>query len=172
MHINEPNIQGLQFPMKVKDFLKFEKLNRLNTKGTLHINVFELNGTVLTPIHINENYLQPQIDIKLYKNHYCSITKLHCLINKSSHMKHVCRRCLSAFSSKPVLLDHIDRCQKQKPTNTTFSCKDQLKFEDYHMKVSVRIRISADFECLINLKIIKILPKNCLNKFQLQWDFM
>ena len=74
-------------------------------------------------------------------------------------MKHVCRSCLTAFSSQQVLIDHIDRCQKQKPTNITFSCKDQLKFEDYHMKVPVPIRVYADIECIINLKIIQKLPK-------------
>ena len=63
-------------------------------------------------------------------------------------MKHVCRRCLTAFSSQPVLMDHIDRCQKQKPTNFTFSYKNHLKFEDYHMRVSVPVRVYADFECI------------------------
>ena len=63
-------------------------------------------------------------------------------------MKHVCRRCLTAFSSQPVLIDHIDRCQKQQPTKITFSWKDQLKFEDYHMKVPVPVRVCADFECI------------------------
>ena len=65
-------------------------------------------------------------------------------------------------------IDHIDRCQKQKPTNITFSCKDQLKFEDYHMKVPVPIRVYADFVCIIQPKNIQILPKYYLNKFQLQ----
>ena len=50
IHMNKLNLKGLDFPMKVKDIPKFEKLNNLN------VNVFELNGTVLTPIHINKNY--------------------------------------------------------------------------------------------------------------------
>ena len=151
------NIQGLDFPMKVTDIPKFENLNRLSTGGQqCCINVFELTGIVLTPIHINTNYDQPQIDLLLYQNHYCLIAKLHCLINKDSHMKHVCRRCLTAFSSQPVLIDHIDRCQKQQPTEITFSWKDQLKFEDYHMKVPVPIRVFADFECINQ-------PQNTIN---------
>ena len=128
--------------MKIKDIPKFENLNNLN------VNVFELTKTVLTPIHINTNYDQPQIDLMLYQNHYCLITKLHCLLNKDSHMKWVCRRCLTAFSSQPVLFDHIERCIKQQPTNITFSWKDHLKFEDYHMKVPIPIRVYADFECI------------------------
>ena len=139
-HFYKLNLEGLEFPLKVKDILKFEKLN------TLCVNVFELTGNVLTPIHNNKNYLQPQRDLLLYQNHYCFITKLHCLINKDSHMKHVCRRCFTAFHSNDVLNNHIERCINQQPTNITFSWKDQLNFEDYYMKVPVPIRIYADFE--------------------------
>ena len=135
--------------MKVKDIPKFERLNGLNTGGQqCGINVFELTGTLLSPLHINTNYDQPQIDLMVYENQYCLITNINCLINKDSHMKHVCRRCLTALSSQPVLIDHIHRCRKQQPTNVTFSWKDQLKFEDYHMKVPVPIRVYADFECI------------------------
>ena len=42
--------EALEFPMKVKDIPKFEKMNPRT------INVIELTGTVLTPIHINTNY--------------------------------------------------------------------------------------------------------------------
>ena len=136
----------LSFPMKVTDIPKFERKNRLN------INVFELTKNILSPIYINNNYNEPQIDLLLYENHYCLITKLHWLINKNSHMQHVCRRCLTAFSSQPVLIDHIERCIYQKPTNIKFSYKDHLKFEDHHMKVNLPIRIYADFECL-NIKV-------------------
>ena len=92
--------------------------------------------------------LQSEIDLLLFENHFCLITKLHCLLNKDSHMKWVCRRCLTAFSSEDILSQHIDRCQKQQPTNITFCWKDHLKFEDYHMKVPVPIRVYADFECI------------------------
>ena len=98
-HFDKFNLEGLDFPMKVKDIPKVENLNRLSSGGqqccipkALCVNVFELTGNVLTPIHINTNYDQPQIDLLLYQNHYCLITKLHCLINKDSHLKHVCRR--------------------------------------------------------------------------------
>ena len=147
MHENKLNLNGLDFPMKVKDIPKFERLNKLNIRGH-GINVFELTGNVLTPIYINENYKQPQIDLLLYKNHYCLITKLHCLLNIDSHMKHVCRRCFTAFYSNDVLNNHIEKCINQQPTNITFSWKNQLKFEDYYMKVPVPVRVYADFECI------------------------
>ena len=146
MYENNPNIQGLEFPLKVKDISKFERLNKLIIRSH-GIKVFELTGNVLTPIYINENYKHSQIDLMLYKNHYCLITKLHCLINKDPHMKHVCR-CFTAFCSNDVLNNHIERCINQQPTNITFSWKNQLKFEDYYMKVPVLIRVYADFECI------------------------
>ena len=160
MNFNKLNLEGLEFPEKVKDNPEFESLNNLN------INVFELTKTVLTPIYINKNYLQPQIGLLIFENHYCLITKLHCLINKDSHMDWVCRRCLTAFSSEDIPNQHIDRCQKQQPTNITFSWKDQLKFEDYHMKVPVPMKVYADFEC-VNQPTDDP-KKNYLNKFQLQ----
>ena len=142
MHINKLNLDNLEFPMKVKDIPKFERKNNLN------INVFELTNNILSPIYINNNYNEPQIDLLLYENHYCLITKLHSLLNKDSHMQHVCRRCLTAFISQHVLIDHIERCIYQKPTNIKFSYKDHLKFEDHYMKIPVSIRIYADFECI------------------------
>ena len=153
MYKHTLNIKGLEFPMKVKDIPKFERLNTQRAFGKSNIrghgiNVFELTGNVLTPIYINENYKQPQIDLLLYENHYCLITKLHCLINKDSHMKHVCRRCFTAFYSNDVPNNHIERCINQQPTNITFSWKNHLKFEHYHMKLPVPIRVYADFECI------------------------
>ena len=56
MHVNKLNLESLEFPMKIKDIPKFEKPKNSN------VNVFELTRTVLTPTHINKNYLQPQID--------------------------------------------------------------------------------------------------------------
>ena len=104
---------------------------------------------MLIPIHKNTNSDQPQISLMLYENRYCLITNLHCLINENSQMKHVCRRCLTAFSSQSGLIDQIDRGERWKPTNIAFSYENHLKFEDQHMKVPVPIRFYADFECFI-----------------------
>ena len=74
-------------------------------------------------------------------------------------MKHVCRRCLTACSSQPVLLDHMERFINQQPTEITFSWKEQLRFEDYHMKVPVPTRVYADFECIFQPKNNPNTPK-------------
>ena len=127
--------------MKVEKIPKFENLNKVS------IDEFELTNSVLTPIHLNTNYDQPQTDLLL--NQYCIITKMHCLIKKNSHRKWVCRRCLTAFRSEQILFDHTSRCIKQQPTDITFSWKDHLKFVDNFMKIPLPIRVYADFECII-----------------------
>ena len=65
MHFDRLKLKGLEFPMKVKDIPKFENLNNIN------VNVFGLTGSVLSPLHINMNNDQPQIDLLLFENHYC-----------------------------------------------------------------------------------------------------
>ena len=52
--ISALNIQNLELPMRIKDIPKFERLNNLK------IIVFELIGSVLSPVHIITNYTEPQ----------------------------------------------------------------------------------------------------------------
>ena len=74
MFLHTLNVEGLEFPMRIKDISKFERLYNLN------INIFEPNRSVLSPVQINTNYTQSQIDLMLYENHYCPIIKfrLYC----------------------------------------------------------------------------------------------
>ena len=163
MYLPTSCIEGLEFPREVEDIPKFEKFNNLNVK------FFELTNSVLTPFLINKKYLQPQIDLLLFENHYCLLTKWPCLVIKSSHMNWVCRRCLTAFSSEQFFFAHTSRCINQQPTNITFSWKDHLKVEDYHMKIPLPIRVYADFECINQpTKIPKVTQKYFINKLQLQ----
>ena len=71
-HFHELNQGDIQFRMKIKDIPTFERLNNL------HINVFELsaNDKTFSPKYVNKNYYDEQIDLLLYENHYCLITKL------------------------------------------------------------------------------------------------
>ena len=87
----------------------------LKKQNGLNINVFELENDSLRPVYINENYSGNQIDLMLYNEHYCLITKLHTLISDNSHLKWMCRRCLNSFGSEKVLYDHINMCQNMEP---------------------------------------------------------
>ena len=59
-------------------------------------------------------------------------------------MKHVRKRCLTAFRSQDVLNDQVERSLKLKPI--CFRWKDHLLFEDYHKNIPVSLRVNADFE--------------------------
>ena len=72
-YFHEINQGDIQFPMNIKDIPTFETLNNLN------VNVFELSAKdkTLSPKYVNKNFYDEQIDLLLYENHYCLITKLH-----------------------------------------------------------------------------------------------
>ena len=70
-------------------------------------------------------------------------------------MNHICRRRLTAFSSQPVPIDHIDRCQKQKATNIAFSWKDHLKFEDHYKKIFYILECMQISNVITNLKTLQ-----------------
>ena len=104
---------------------------------------------MLTPVYNNKNFFEPQMNLLLNENNHCLITKLHCVINYNSHIKHVCRRCRTAFNSIDNLYQHIEKCIKQQPTKISFSWKDQLTFGDNHMQIPLPIRVYVDFKGFI-----------------------
>ena len=135
------NLKDLDFPMSINQIPKFEKQNGLN------INVFELEEDTLIPIYVNENYSASQIDLMLYHDHYCLITKLHTLISDNHHLKCICRRCLNTFGGEGILNDHIELCQNFGYCKIEFPVTDCLYFNSYHTKIDIPIRVYADFEC-------------------------
>ena len=133
-----------------------------------------MNGTVVTRIHNIRKYLQPRIDLLLYENHYCLLPEFHFLINKCSHIKHACKRCLTAVSSIDILYQHMEKWIKQQPTKISFSWKDQSKFEDNHMKIQYHSpsEYMQLVKVLTNLKLFQITIKYHLNKLHLLYNII
>ena len=129
--------------MKIKDIPTFERLNNLN------INVFELsaNGKTLSPKFVNKNYYDEQIDLLLYENHYCLIINLHNFCRNNEHNKHLCRRCLNTYGDQTKLEENMLRCIEQKVCNISKMHPNQnIKFNDWYMKIDPPMWIAADFE--------------------------
>ena len=146
---HELNQGDIQFSMKIKDIPTFEILNNLNK------NVFELsaNDKSLSPKYVNKNYYDEQIDLLLYENHYCLITKLHNFCRNNEHYTHLCRRCLNTYGDQSKLEKHMLRCIEQKVCNISYMQPYQKKkFKDWYMKIDPPMWIAADFECM-NLPI-------------------
>ena len=75
-------------------------------------------------------------------------------------MKHVCRRCLTAFSSEQVLSVQIERCRTQKPGNIGFSWKEHIMFRDHHMKIHSDSEYMQISNVLINLQVLMMFYTN------------
>ena len=140
---HELNQGDIQLPMKIKDIPTFERLKKLN------INDFELSSNVkgLSPKYVNKNYYDEEIDLLLYENHYCLISKSHNYCRHNEHYKHLCRRCLKTYGDQTKLEEHMLRCIEQKVCNISYIHPNQkINFNDWYMKIDPPRWMAADFE--------------------------
>ena len=148
------NTKGITFPTKLKDIIKFEKLNP-NLPG---INVFSVDDKkTIYPLRMAERDCKNTIDLFLIeedgKSHYTLIKNFSRLIRSQLTSRHnepiqICKRCFSHYT-KPELLDkHIKYCSNNKtavvkmPKLNTFLC-----FKNYYKQLPVPFVVYADFEC-------------------------
>ena len=110
---NELNIQDFDFTngFKCSDVHKFNELNILS------VNIFELTfyqdqskwRHKLIPIEVSKNNSDRIIDLAIYKNHYVLIKRIDVFLG-DHNKKHICRRCLSSYTSKNMLIKHNQKC--------------------------------------------------------------
>ena len=148
------NTKGITFPTKLKDIIKFEKLNP-NLPG---INVFSVDDKKsIYPLRMAERDCKNTIDLFLIeedgKSHYTLIKNFSRLIRSQLTSRHnepiqICKRCFSHYT-KPELLDkHIKYCSNNKtavvkmPKPNTFLC-----FKNYYKQLPMPFVVYADFEC-------------------------
>ena len=99
----EPNMNGIEFPVKLKDIEKFEKQN-LN----ISINVFGYEDEIY-PLRISKMKQNRQaVNLLMISNgekvHYCLIKNMSRLLssqtNNHQHKNHYCLRCLNPFNTQ------------------------------------------------------------------------
>ena len=108
-YFNELNIQSFDFSkgFKCSDVHKFNEINNLS------VNIFELNFDQdqnqwkhkLIPIEFSKNDSNRIINLAIYKKHYVLIKKLDVFLG-DHNKKYICRRCLSSYTSKNMLILH------------------------------------------------------------------
>ena len=169
--IDELVFTGIDFPVKLNDIPKFEKLNNIsvnvycyvgkNKIGCLHLTEKELEKHV-NLVYITEE-LNPDMKLKLDSNiklenlingHYCWIKDFSRFI-RSQVTKHKsgvfwCYSCLQHFYKSDDLNQHRINCSKNKPTMAVLpkEGKNNLKFKNYKNLQRVPFVIYADFETL------------------------
>ena len=154
------NWKGIEFPVSLKQIVKFEKQN------TFAVNVFGIEGEKVYPLRISEKREKQFIDLLLISkgetNHYCWIRNKSRLLSSqvSKHMssRFFCDRCFNHFPNKPALEKHLEWCSNNEAVRIEFprykdkdgeelDCPVFLKFKKFNKSMRVPFVVYADFEC-------------------------
>lgn len=166
------NVEGIDFPITLKDISKFEKQNNIS------INVYALEKIkknfkseyeIVGPLHYTKSKRDRHVNLLLLGDddenfHYCYISDLSRLISNqlSKHNGKIflCDGCLQYFTTEQLLLRHnqfdcdlvrmnlpskeikIDKFGNALPENI-------LKFQNIQKQIEVPFVIYADFECIL-----------------------
>ena len=145
--------KGINFPMKLKDISKFEKLNP-ELPG---INVFSDDNMIIYPLRMADRDCKNTIDLFLYEedgvSHYSLIKNFTRLIKSEKTASKngtifICKKCFTHYTKEELLQKHIVYCSN----NETVSVKmpqpnTMLHFKNYYKQLPIPFVVYADFEC-------------------------
>ena len=155
---NTLNMDGIEYPVSLKDIDKFEKQN-----PTISITVFgyKEKGKVF-PLRVSEYVYTREVNIVLMlkeKNgvkHYTWVKNISRLLSSqvSNHKEkhYFCLRCLNPFWTPKSLEKHSEYCRNHEAVKIEMPEKgknDILKFENYYKGERLPFIIYADTESLI-----------------------
>ena len=150
---NTLNMEGIEYPVILKDINKFEKQN-----PSISITVFGYDQNVYPLKNSDNTDREHKIKLMLIEkdevNHYCLIKNLSRLLSSqvSNHngKHHFCDRCLNSFLCEKSLNKHLEYCSNHEAVKIEMPKKgDILKFKNYYKGEKVPITIYADIESLI-----------------------
>ena len=145
-------MNGITYPVAVKDVPKFEKQNNIS------VNVFGYEDGYY-PLVISRNQKEKHDNLLLTekggKTHYCLITDLNKMLHsqtKHKARKFFCTYCLHGFIRKDLLDQHKPLCEKHGAQCTELlSGKDKfMTFKNWGKMLKVPFVIYADFECILS----------------------
>ena len=151
---NTLNMDGIEYPVNLKDIDKFEKQN-----STISITVFGYKEKDVHPLR-NSNNMDREHNIRLMliekdgvKN-YCLVKNISRLlssqVSKHNGKKYFCDRCLNHFWCEQSLNKHLEYCSNHEAVKIEMPKKgDILKFENYYKGERLPFIIYADTESLI-----------------------
>ena len=86
--------------------------------------------------------------MKISHIHIEDVNRFMCNKTKNKNRKHFCKYCLQCFSSKRVLVEHEETCQKINGKQTV-KLKSSIKFKNHFKQLTVPFKIYADFESIL-----------------------
>ena len=149
---NTLNMEGIDYPVRLKDLDKFEKQNptiSITVLGYETKGVYPLRNSVNTDRDYNIIFiLIEEGGVK----HYCLVKNLsHLLSSQVSNpdgKHHFCLRCLNPFWSHESLNKHQEYCGKYEAVKIELPEKGtMLEFKNHHRSEKVPFIVFADFEC-------------------------
>ena len=153
---NTLNMEGIEYPVSLKDLGKFEKQN-----PTISITLlgYKRKSVYLLRNSDNEDRKHNIILMLIEENgvqHYCLINALSRLlssqVSKHNGKHHFCLRCLNPFPSKEALNKHQEYCEKHQTVKIKMPEEGTIiKFINYDRGEKVPFVVYADFECFIKL---------------------
>ena len=115
---NELNMEGIAYPVAVKDVPKFEKQNDIS------VNVFGYEDGYY-PLYISRDQKERHVNLLLLedkgKTHYCLIKNLNGMLHsQTKHVgkKYFCTYCLHGFTMEDLLIAHKPLCETHGPQCT------------------------------------------------------
>ena len=150
---NTLNMEGIEYPVSLKDIDKFEKKN-----PSISITVFGYEKSVY--VLRNSDFMDREHKIILMLieenevKHYCLVKNeqrlLSSQVTKSNRKHHFCLRCLNPFWCQEALSKHEEYCGKHESVKIELPKEGSiLKFEKYYKGDKVPFIIYADMEALI-----------------------
>ena len=154
MKENTLNIEGIEYPVSLKDLNEFEKQN-----PSISITVLGYEGKSIYPLRNSVNTDRDHnIVLMLIEEdgvkHYCLVKSINCLLSsqasKGKRKEYFCLNCLNPFPSEKSLNKHGEYCKEHKAIKIKLPEKEtMLKFKNYHRREKVPYIVYADFECFV-----------------------
>jgi hypothetical protein len=151
---NTLNYDGIDFPVKVSDIGKIERMNEIN------VTVIGYKGKKqFYPIRISKGEYEDSMELLLLGDgkgnlHYVLIKDVNRLlfsVTKNKDKKHFCLHCFHSSSSKELLEKHKETCIQVNGVQATKLPKEgtKIKFKNYKHQVPAPFIIYADFESIL-----------------------
>ena len=150
---NTLNMEGIEYPVSLRDIDKFEKQNR-----SICIILFGYDGKNVYPLRESYNVdREHKIRLMLIEKdvvkHYCLIKNISALlasqITKGKRKQYFCDRCLNPFNCEESLNKHLEYCGKHKAVKIKMPNEGTiLEFKNYHRWERVPFNIYLDTESL------------------------
>ena len=167
---NTLNMEGIEYPVSLKDIDKFERQN-----PSISITVFGYENKSVNVLRNSKNTNREHNVILLLiegegANHYCIVKDLSRLlssqVSKHNGKKYFCMRCLNPFNNLKALDKHEEYCGNHEAVKIIMPEKGtMIKFKNHHRGEKVPFVIYADFEsCIKSIHTCDPNPENSYTK--------